>query len=82
MSSMTLAQIAEKPITVTTDETISSFADSRQGRLAVSLRRPNPIASLPSDRDAPGMVAVGLNGFPANLNALTLVAGMLQGANA
>ena len=34
MSSSTLAQIAEKPITVTTDEAISSFADSRQGRLA------------------------------------------------
>ena len=32
MSSMTLAQIAEKPITVATDEAISSFADSRQGR--------------------------------------------------
>ena len=30
MSSMTLAQIAEKPITVATDEAISSFADSRQ----------------------------------------------------
>ena len=40
---MTLAQIAEKPITVTTEETISSFADSRQGRLARSLRRPNPM---------------------------------------
>jgi hypothetical protein len=40
---MTLAQIAEKPITVTTDEAIKSFADSRQGRLALSLRRPNRI---------------------------------------
>ncbi|MGB6254629.1 MAG: hypothetical protein WBF62_15390, partial [Bradyrhizobium sp.] len=67
---MTLVQIAEKPSTVTTEETISSFADSRQGRLAVSLRRPNPIASLPNEGDAPGMVAVGLNGFLANLNAL------------
>src|SRR5580704_6307078 len=45
MSSMTLAQMAEKPITVTTDEASSSFADSRQCRLAVSLRRPNSILS-------------------------------------
>jgi hypothetical protein len=44
MSSMTLAQIVEKPITVATDDTISNFADSRQGRLALSLRRPSPIA--------------------------------------
>jgi hypothetical protein len=43
MSSMTLAQIAEKPITVTTDEAIKSFADSRQGRLAMFLRHPNRI---------------------------------------
>ena len=44
MSSMTLAQIAEKPITVTTDEAISSFADSRQGRWVVLFRRSNCIA--------------------------------------
>jgi hypothetical protein len=31
---------------VTMEETISNFADSLQGRLAVSLRRPNPIALL------------------------------------
>jgi hypothetical protein len=43
MSSMTLAQIAEKPITVTTDDAISNFADSRQGRLAMFSRRPNRI---------------------------------------
>ena len=43
MSSMTLAQIAEKPITVTTDEAISSFADSRQGRLTAFFRRSNCI---------------------------------------
>jgi hypothetical protein len=43
MSSMTLAQIAEKPMTVTTEEAISNFADSRQGRLVTSLRGPNPI---------------------------------------
>src|ERR1700722_17151814 len=47
MSSLTLTQTAEKPITVTTEEAISSFADSRQGRLALSLRRPNPITLLP-----------------------------------
>jgi hypothetical protein len=44
---MTLAQIAEKPITVTTDDAISNFAESRQGRLegrlVVSFRRPKPI---------------------------------------
>jgi hypothetical protein len=49
---MTLAQMAEKPITVTTDDAISNFADSRQGRLAVFLRRPNPIWSSRSFRDA------------------------------
>ena len=53
MSSMTLAQIAEKPITVAIDDAINSFADSRQGRrpesvlnqpfLATSLCRPNSI---------------------------------------
>jgi len=45
MSSMTQAQIAEKPITVATDEAISSFADSRQRLLvpAASFRRPNGI---------------------------------------
>ncbi len=62
MSSMTLAQIAEKPITVTTDDRISSFADSRQGRLAMSVRRPNPIARFPPLCNAHGMVAGGLNG--------------------
>jgi len=29
---MTLAQIAEKPMTVRTEETINSLADSRHGR--------------------------------------------------
>jgi hypothetical protein len=43
MSIMTLAQIAEKPITVTTDETISNFADTRQGRLVTPVRHPNSI---------------------------------------
>jgi hypothetical protein len=32
MSSITLAQTAEKPITVAIDEAIKSFADKRQGR--------------------------------------------------
>jgi hypothetical protein len=52
------------------EETISNFADSLQGRLAVSLRRPNPIILLPNEWDAPGIVAVGLSGFHACLNAL------------
>ena len=53
MSSMTLVQIVEKPITVAIDDAISSFADNRQGRrpesfpnqpiLVTSLCRPNSI---------------------------------------
>ena len=62
MSSMTLAQIAEKPITVTTDEAISSFADSRQGRSGHALRRrPNRIIRSRSPLDAPEIVAAGLS---------------------
>jgi hypothetical protein len=38
MSNMTEAQIAVKPITVATEEAISSFADSRQRRFAVFFR--------------------------------------------
>jgi hypothetical protein len=45
MSSSTLAQIAQKPITVTTDEAISNFADSRQGRSPFS-RCPDRIRTL------------------------------------
>jgi hypothetical protein len=67
---MMLEHIAEKPRTVTKEDTISNFADSLQGRLAVSLRRPNPIISLPNEWDAPGMVADGLNGFRSSLNTL------------
>jgi hypothetical protein len=52
MSSMTLAQIAVKPITVANEEAISSFADSRQGRLATLLRRPDGIHSLPGSECA------------------------------
>jgi hypothetical protein len=43
MSIMTLAQIAEKPITVATDDAISSFADICHGRLVVLVRHPNGI---------------------------------------
>jgi hypothetical protein len=43
MSIMTLAQIAEKPITVATDEAISSFADIRHGGLPVLVPHPNGI---------------------------------------
>jgi hypothetical protein len=72
---MTLEQIAEKPITVATEEAISSFADSRQGRWvrslarsfstktrpATLLRRLNSIArsSLP---ECTGNVVAALNG--------------------
>ena len=35
--------MAEKPITVATDEAINSFTDSRQHRLAASFRRWNHI---------------------------------------
>jgi hypothetical protein len=62
---MTLVQIAEKPITVTTDEVISSFPDRSRGLprgvLAISLRRPNSIFPRPL-LDAPQTVAAGLNG--------------------
>ena len=71
MSSMTLAQTAEKPITVAIDEAIKSLADSRQGRrpasfpsrplLAESLRRPNSIVR--SKRSGMrGYVVAALNG--------------------
>jgi hypothetical protein len=43
---MTLAQIAEKPMTVATEEAISSLADSR-GLSAPFLRRPNRMRLLP-----------------------------------
>jgi hypothetical protein len=43
MSIITLAQIAEKPITVATDDAISSFADTRHGSLAMLVRHPNSI---------------------------------------
>jgi hypothetical protein len=63
MSSSTLAQIAEKPITVTTEETISNFADSRHGRLATFLRHPNRIAVRSRTYwNAPRVVAACLSG--------------------
>jgi hypothetical protein len=58
---MTLAQIAENPITVATDEAISSFADSRQRRLAMLLRRPKGIQSLPILLVAPSIIAACLS---------------------
>jgi hypothetical protein len=56
--------MAEKPITVTTDETISSFADNRQGRLAVFMRRPNSIARSDLSGCA-RIIAFGLSGDKA-----------------
>jgi hypothetical protein len=47
MSNMTLVQIAEKPITVATEDAISNFADSRHDRLATFPRRPNRISLTP-----------------------------------
>jgi hypothetical protein len=46
---MTLTQTAEKPITVTTDEMISSFAEIRHGRRAVVSR--HQTASFAPDPD-------------------------------
>jgi hypothetical protein len=44
---MTLVQIAENPITVAIDDTINSFADSRQGRRPESvLNQPILVTSL------------------------------------
>jgi hypothetical protein len=60
MSIMTEAQIAEKPITVATDEAISNLTDSRQRRLAVCFRRWNNIARS-GELDAPGIVAADLS---------------------
>jgi hypothetical protein len=49
-------------MTVTTEETISNFADSRHGRLATFPRHPNRIAvRSPTCWNAPGIVAFGLN---------------------
>jgi hypothetical protein len=45
MSSITLTQMAEKPITVTTDEMISSFAEIRHGRWTGPPRHPDSIVS-------------------------------------
>jgi hypothetical protein len=44
---MTVAQIALKPMTVAMEETISSLADSRQGRIFLHLRRPDRMHPLP-----------------------------------
>jgi hypothetical protein len=69
MSSITLVQIAEKPITVAIEDAINSFTDKRQRRrpesflnqpftakslLTVSLRRPNSMpCALQTLRYAP-----------------------------
>jgi hypothetical protein len=46
MSSMTLTQMAEKPITVATEAAISNFADSRQRRrFTIFCRRKNIVRS-------------------------------------
>jgi hypothetical protein len=69
MSNITLTQTAENPITVATDEAISSFVDSRQGCRegfpAMSLCRRKNIVPLPIPLDAPGLVAAGLSGDTA-----------------
>jgi hypothetical protein len=47
MSSMTLAQMVEKPITVAIDEAINSFADNRQRRRREYFpNQPFPVMSL------------------------------------
>jgi hypothetical protein len=49
MSSITLMQIAEKPITVAIEDAINSFADKRQGRRPESfLNQPFPAKSSPT----------------------------------
>jgi hypothetical protein len=58
MSSITLAQIAEKPITVAIEEAISSFADSRHG--FPFWRFPIRIRAL-LDQNCAGKIAAALN---------------------
>jgi hypothetical protein len=50
---MTLAQMAEKPITVATEKAISSFADNRHGRSAPFVLRPDRMRALPISLHAP-----------------------------
>jgi hypothetical protein len=59
MSSSTLAQTAEKPRTVATEEAISSFADSRHG--FPSWRFPIRIRALRNRYGCAGNVAAALN---------------------
>ena len=56
--------MAEKPITVATDEAINSLTDNRQCRLAVCFRRSNRINKIAPESiaNAPGIVASALNG--------------------
>jgi hypothetical protein len=58
---MTLTQIAEKPITVATEQAIKSFADCRQSCLAVSLRPPNRIRFAPDLSGCARNIAGGLS---------------------
>jgi hypothetical protein len=50
---MTLAQIAEKPITVTTEEAISSLAESRPERLPMPVAISKSKSSLTLSLNAP-----------------------------
>jgi hypothetical protein len=58
---MTLAQTAEKPMTVATEEAISSFADSRHGLSAPLSRRPNRMPLAPNPHACDRNIAVGLS---------------------
>jgi hypothetical protein len=55
---MTLAQTAEKPMTVATEEAISNFADSRHG---LSWRFPIRIRALRNLHGCAGKIAAALN---------------------
>jgi hypothetical protein len=61
MSIRTLAQIAEKPMMVATDEAISNFADSRHGFLPMVFSLPNGVHSLPILLVSLIIIAAGLS---------------------
>jgi hypothetical protein len=67
MSSITLAQIAEKPITVAIDEAINSFADNRQGRPDIKFSSSLSPASGCAIWDAPETLPWPLNDANASL---------------
>jgi hypothetical protein len=60
MSMRTLAQMAEKPMTVANDEAISNFADSRHGFLPMVLSLPNSVHRSRS-LVTPAIIAAGLS---------------------